>query len=146
VGVVLPMVGLAAHGTSPLVLPQALMGSLAVATVANVITALPDEPADRAADKRSWAVRRGGLGARRDLMWGLPLGYALGGVVLPVSDVVIRAASFALPSIVLLPALMLLPHADARERSACLRFVIICGASVTAAFLAWTLALVLGRG
>ena len=60
VGLVLPLVGFHAQEPSLAAVPLlAFVPSTVLGLAGNVLTSLPDEPADREVGKRTWAVRRG---------------------------------------------------------------------------------------
>lgn len=144
VGVVLPLVGFHAQEPSLGAIPWlALAPSFVLGLAGNVLTALPDEPADREVGKLTWAVRRGVARAARDLVALTALAIVLGGLVLPFPSHVARVAATALPLAALGTALPLLPEDRPRSRRGLLLFMLATGAASTGALVAWTLALVL---
>jgi len=80
VGLVLPMIGFSAHSGTLAGLPWTLMPlMLALSLSCAMATALPDEPSDRIADKRTHAVRAGVSGSQRVIlaMNAMALGWLL---------------------------------------------------------------------
>ncbi len=141
VGLVLPLLGFYAQaGTLDAPWP-AFAPLVLFAFVSNILTALPDAPADRLAKKASWPVRRGEPAARRDALIlsgvGLLLASQLGPPLGASWTVVVP------PSLLLIGALRYAKTADATNRAGCLRFVILTAGGLTMAHLAWALALAL---
>ena len=69
VGLVLPMIGYSAHAGSLAGLPWAMMALLLLLALSCALaTALPDEPSDRAASKRTHAVRVGVRDSQRFIL------------------------------------------------------------------------------
>ncbi|AKF08003.1 prenyltransferase [Sandaracinus amylolyticus] len=144
VGLVLPLVGFHAQEPSLRAIPWlALVPTIVLGLAGNVLTALPDEPADRATSKRTWAVRRGVPRAARDLVALVALAIVLGGIVLPFPTHLARVVATALPLGVLGASLPLLPR-EVMRRSELLVFMIVAGAASTGALVAWTIALACG--
>lgn len=78
VGLVLPLLGWYAQTGELASAPFEVFAALVILGLAsNVLTALPDLAADRAAAKRTWPVRRGPGRARRDALLLVGLGLAL---------------------------------------------------------------------
>jgi len=142
VGLVLPMVGfyLQAGDLSWLPAP-ALVPTYLLGFAGNIVTALPDTPADRAVGKGTWAVRRGERTARRDAL--VLTGLAVGAVpfVGPALPGGWLAVVVLLPAGLLLSALPLIGRADAHDRGACLRFVLFTAGAGGALVLLWAVAL-----
>ncbi len=136
VGVVLPLTafyyqaGSFAALSFASLLPTALLG-----WAGNVVTALPDYPADRAADKRTLAVLVGQRHARAVALAITATAIAVGWMVLPSA-----AVWTLLPLGALIPALRLVPRADAKHQRECLTFVVMVGGAGSVAMLAWTVA------
>ncbi len=105
VGLVLPLLGFYLQAGSVEEAPWALFAPLVLLGFAsNILTALPDVEADRAAGKRSWPVRRGELKARRDAIVLLLVGIVLAKQLappLPAWWLVAPLASIALALVVL---------------------------------------------
>jgi 1,4-dihydroxy-2-naphthoate octaprenyltransferase len=141
VGVVLPLVGFASQrpGLPPL---SALAPSFLLGVAGNVLTAMPDAEADRAADKRTLAARRGPHIAA----WASALLGALA-IVLGASLFARDAATSGWltwpPTLLLLASLTQLRALD-RDRRARLAFVLLGLASGTSGLVAWTVALLAG--
>lgn len=143
VGVVLPLVGFHAQEPSLAAIPwAALAPSLVLGLAGNVLTALPDEPADRDAHKRTWAVRRGVARASRDLVALVALAIVLGALVLPFTSHIARVVATAVPLAALGVAVPLLPEDRPRSPRALSLFMVAIGAASTGALVAWTITLV----
>jgi 1,4-dihydroxy-2-naphthoate octaprenyltransferase len=143
-GVVLPLVGFHAQEPSLAAIPwPALVPPLVLGLAGNVLTSLPDEPADRATGKRTWAVRRGADRSPRDLLALIALAIALGAVLVPFRSDLARVIATALPLCALGIAMPLVPRARPASRSGMLSFMLAAGAASTGALIAWTLAIVL---
>lgn len=137
VGVVLPFLGAAAQGTT---LPWTwLLPSLVLAVGSHWLTAVPDELADRRAEKRTLAVVRGGLFARRAALLAVVLGTALGAVLLPGPT---EARALVVCAVLAASGPAWLVHHDAgpARRRRCLTFVVSLGAAISTAFVGWSLA------
>jgi 1,4-dihydroxy-2-naphthoate octaprenyltransferase len=146
-GVVLPMVGFAAHMGTLEGLPwAALVPAAILGTASNIVTALPDVAADREVDKRTWAVRVGPVAARKHAMLLAATGILATPLVLPTS-----IGQELLPYQA--PGLVLVLLASATWRGAAegdtrgvTRFVVLMGAAISATLVAWSWALVtIGR-
>jgi 4-hydroxybenzoate polyprenyltransferase len=122
----------------PALVPCVLLG-----LASHITTALPDHPADEAVGKRTWPVL---LGQRRARVHSLQLA-ALGALatpfVLPDLPQLGWAAIEAVPVVLLLVNRLGLDRADASDRKACMRFVILNGAAINATMLGWIVALAL---
>jgi len=142
-GVVLPAIGFYVQcgelGRFPAAafIPLFLLGY-----AGNLTTCLPDVPSDRASGKRTYAVRRGQLSARRDSL--IPIAIAA-----CMAPLFARGASaFALGALIGLPLVLLCVnargalHADAKNPPACLRFVTLNAAAIVIAQLCWAVALI----
>lgn len=144
VGLVLPLVGFHAQQPSIGVIPWlALVPSIVLGLAGNVLTSLPDEPADRAVEKRTWAVRRGTPRAARDVLALIAFAIVLGALLVPFPSHVARVAATAIPLGALGTALPVAPSEGPVSRRNLLLFMVACGAASTGALVAWTLALVL---
>lgn len=120
VGFVLPLVGYYAQSGELASAPFAVLAPLVVLGIAsNILTALPDAPADRAAHKRSWPVRRGEDRARSDAL------LLCGGATIACALVMPLAASTR--PIMLAPGLLLLL---AHRSASTVRFVAFAVAAI----------------
>lgn len=143
VGAVLPLFGYYVQVGSLAGFPKGVLAAaVLLAYAGNVATSLPDEPADRASAKRSYAVRMG-LGRARDHAVALTAlagaGLALGTPALSPTARLAVAASIAAP---LALAWRLRRSAVPGERTAMHRFLLALGASFTACWLAPAVALI----
>lgn len=142
VGVVLPLVGFYGQAGTLNVPAAALVPTFVVAVAGNLLTALPDEPGDREAEKRTFAVVWGARPARVVIL--TLMTSAL--LVLPLATPPITKAAMpfvvGLPASLLLGALALLGSADATRRIRCLWFVVLCGGAGAVMQIAWAVALV----
>jgi 1,4-dihydroxy-2-naphthoate octaprenyltransferase len=135
VGVVLPLVGLAAQGapidlrTLAMLVPTFVLG-----VGGNVLTSIPDAEADHAADKRSPAARWGAHRARLASIALHAAGLVLGALLLPIP--LVRSTAVLALGIAVLTA-------SASTRVPTLAFVVLGGATESIAILGWSLALVL---
>jgi 1,4-dihydroxy-2-naphthoate polyprenyltransferase len=146
VGVVLPVVGFYAQSGGFAGLPWlGLIPCFLLGYVGNILTALPDFPGDRAADKRSYPVRFGQFAARRHALELLALALGFGWLVVPnlpwwgIAGIVIA------PMVPVAVAARLLGSADAGNRGECLRFVMLGAGAANLAMFAWMLAALLQR-
>ncbi|WP_181233056.1 prenyltransferase [Enhygromyxa salina] len=138
VGVVLPIIGFYAQAGSFAALPWlGLLPCFLLGYVGNLLTSLPDYPGDRAASKRTYAVRHGQFDARRHALEMLAVAIGFGWLVvdgLPWWGV---AMIIAVPLGPVLAAARLLGSADAGNRGECLRFVFLGAGAANLAMLAW---------
>ncbi|MFK7990928.1 MAG: prenyltransferase [Sandaracinaceae bacterium] len=142
VGVVLPLVGWASMTSRVADAPfEALAPLFLIAFASNILTALPDVEADRAAGKLSWPVRRGERTARRDALVLTGIGVLLATQVGPPLTVEWRVLMAAAPLLSLFIALRWINRADAAQRDACLRFVTLVAGAATLLHLGWAGAL-----
>lgn len=146
VGAVLPLWGFYAQVGSLASFPWiALAPLIALHTIGNVITALPDTPSDARAHKRTWPVRVGERAARGHAL--VSLSVILGGFALVIAS---RQTWTHALLVVIAPAISLaistrwLASADATHRDACLRFVLATAGALGLVQLGWCLALALG--
>lgn len=143
VGVVLPLVGVAAQGHEldasvlPYLAPTFLLG-----VASNWLTSLPDEPSDRASEKHTLAADYGGTVARRATLLLTGAAIAYGCHVLTL-DPKVRGVVLAGSALALTIAAAFTPRAEPTARSALLTFMIAVGAASTLAWLGWTFGLVL---
>lgn len=142
VGVVLPLVGLFAQGGTPTnEVCVALVPTFVLGVAGNVLTSIPDEAADRAADKRSPAARWGGALARRASITLHGLAVLVVALWLPITPS--ERAMFA--TLALLPQLASLFALDPRSRRATLAFVVLGGATESLTILGASAILALGH-
>ena len=140
-GVVLPAIGFYLQcGTLsafplPAFIPLFLLGY-----AGNIVTSLPDVPADRAAGKRSLPVRRGQLAGRVQCLVVIAVAMAASRLVAPAASVYTLGGALLTPLLCLVWAASLVKSAEANQHGACLRFVIACGAAITFTQLAWAFA------
>ncbi|MFO0686863.1 MAG: prenyltransferase [Sandaracinus sp.] len=142
VGVVLPLVGLFAQGgaLTPEVL-RLLAPTFVLGVAGNVLTSLPDEAADRAAQKGSPAARWGGVAAR-----GASIAlHASAVVAMALALPAAPAPRLGLAALALAPQVASLFARDPRSRRATLAFVVLGGATESFAILGASAALALAR-
>jgi 1,4-dihydroxy-2-naphthoate polyprenyltransferase len=141
-GAVLPAVGYVAHAGDLTGLHVAALVPLVVLGAAsNINTALPDAPADREVDKRTWPVRVGLPHARKHSMLAIALGVLTTPLLLPAASQSWLAAC-EVPSLVVLGINALQwRSADPHDRGACTRFVFLNGLAINLAMVMWTIAL-----
>jgi len=142
-GVVLPAIGWVAHAGSLGGLRLESLAPLLVLGIAgNVTTALPDAPADREVDKRTWPVRVGTVAARKHSLLVIALGVLMTPLLLPADASTAWLAACEVPPLLLLAGnAMLWRSADPRATTACSRFVFVNGAAINLAMVLWTAAL-----
>jgi 1,4-dihydroxy-2-naphthoate octaprenyltransferase len=146
VGVVLPIIGYYVQAGSFDALPWlGLLPSFLLAYVSNLLTALPDYPGDRAANKRTYPVRFGQFLARRHALELLAIAVGFGWLVVPNLPWWGVALIITVPMVPILVAARLLGSADAGNRGECLRFVLLGAAAANLAMLAWMLAALISR-
>jgi 1,4-dihydroxy-2-naphthoate octaprenyltransferase len=145
VGAVLPVWGFYAQAGSLEGFPWlALAPRVLLHAIGNVITALPDTPSDARASKRSWPVRVGERAARVHVVLGLALALLGIGLLESTWSGPTRVlAVTALPALSLTASLLWIRDADARSRTACLRFVLATAGALGLVQLAWALSLLL---
>ncbi|HJL15407.1 MAG TPA: prenyltransferase [Sandaracinaceae bacterium LLY-WYZ-13_1] len=144
VGLVLPLVGWYVQSGSIARVPWSAFAPLVVlGFVSNILTALPDAPADAAADKASWPVRRGQARARRDAMVLLGVGLLLITQVGPTLPPVWLGVVLGPPAMAAVAALRWIRRADAERRADCLRFVTLAAGAITLVHVTWSTALFL---
>jgi 1,4-dihydroxy-2-naphthoate octaprenyltransferase len=146
VGVILPVIGFYAQAGSFEALPWlGLLPCFLLAYVGNLLTALPDYPGDRAANKRTYPVRFGQFDARRHALEMLVVAIAFGWLVVPGLPWWGIAAIIAVPLWPVVAAVRLLGSADAGNRGECLRFVLLGAGAANLAMVTWMLAALLQR-
>ncbi|MEZ4379877.1 MAG: prenyltransferase [Nannocystaceae bacterium] len=144
VGVVLPLAGFYAQtGDLSLTAAPPLVPAFILGIAGNILTSLPDYAADRAAGKRSYAVRFGQWHARRHAIELTLFAAVLGHLVIPdfsrALDLIFAAPAIALAIL----GARLLGSADAANPGECQRFVALVGGAGHALLLVWSIALVL---
>jgi len=143
VGLVLPLTAFYAQtGDLSITALPPLAPAFLLAVAGNILTSLPDHPADRAAGKSSYSVRFGPWQARRHAIELTLFAAVLGHLVIPdfsrAWDLV-----FAAPAITLaILGARLLGSADAQNPDECERFVLLVGGAGHVLLAAWSLALV----
>lgn len=143
VGAVLPLTAIYAQSgeISMAVLP-ALLPAMLLGVVGNLVTSLPDAPADAAVDKRSYAVLHGQWRTRRHAIELTLVAALLANMVLPELslplDLLLAAPAVAL----LVIGARLLGSADADNPDECERFVLFVGGAGHVLLITWSLALV----
>lgn len=143
VGAVLPLVGFALQAGSLESAPYAaLIPSVMLGIMGNILTALPDEAADFRSGKRSYPVRLGADKARLHSVLLLAIASVGSIVVLKGFSATWIGAVMVVPAGALVLNLMNYEHADIfRDRSACMRFVTVGAVGGNALLLGWTLVL-----
>lgn len=122
----------------PALVPCVLLG-----LASHITTALPDHPADAAVGKRTWVVLHGPRRARLHSLQLAAIGTLATPLVLPDLPQLGWAAIEAVPVLLLLVNRAGLDRAEASDRKACLRFVILNGAAINLTLLGWIVALAL---
>lgn len=122
----------------PALVPCVLLG-----LASHITTALPDHPADEAVGKRTWVVQYGPRRARAHSLQLLGLGALSTPLVLPDLPQLGWAAIEAGPVLLLLVNRLGLDRAEATDRRACLRFVVLNGAAINLTMIGWIVALAL---
>lgn len=146
VGVVLPIIGFYAQAGSFEALPWlGLLPCFLLGYVGNLLTALPDYPGDRAANKRTYPVRFGQFAARRHALELLAVAIGFGWLMVPELPWWALGMIIAVPLIPVLAAARLLGSADAGNRGECLRFVMLGAGAANLTMLAWMLAALIQR-
>ncbi len=141
-GLVLPLVGFHAQAPSLEAIPWlAFLPTFAMGLSGNILTSLPDEPADRATSKRTWAVRRGVSRASRDTMIGFATAFSLGSFCIPWPSETARALGIALPIGALGIIIPILPRRERPDARALLVFMLAMGAVSTGTLALWTFVL-----
>lgn len=146
VGVVLPVIGFYVQAGRFDALPWlGLAPCFVLGYVGNLLTALPDYPGDRAANKRTYPVRFGQFAARRHALELLSVAAGFGWLVVPGLPWWGVALIVAVPMVPILAAARLLGSADAGNRGECLRFVMLGAAAANLIMVAWMVAALLTR-
>lgn len=141
VGVILPIIGFYGQAGEFAELPWlGLAPCFLLGYVGNLLTALPDYPGDRAANKRTYAVLRGQYEARRHALEMSAVAIVFGWLVVPGLPWWALSLIVAVPLLPVLAARRLLGSADANNRAECLQFVMLGAGASNLAMLAWTLA------
>ncbi|MDC0671364.1 prenyltransferase [Nannocystis radixulma] len=142
-GVLLPLLGFYLQAGSLAAFPWlALVPLFLLGVVGNILTSLPDVPADRQVDKRSYAVSRGQWAARRHSLELLVMATLMGGLVVPGLGT-LAVALLAAPALVLVARCVpLLGSADAEQRDECRRFILLAAGAAHLQCVLWSLALI----
>lgn len=139
VGLVLPLVGFHAQEPSLRAIPWlAFAPTIVMGLSGNILTSLPDEPADRAASKRTWTVRRGVVRASRETMLGFTAAILLASFCLPWPCHGPRALGVALPLGAVGLIVPLLPHTERPTSRELLIFMLAMGGTTTGTLLLWS--------
>jgi len=142
VGVVLPLTAIYAQaGALALELLPPLLPALILGVAGNLLTSLPDHPADRAAEKRTYAVRHGPFRARRHAIELILVAALLANLVLPELSLPLDLALAAPAAALLYLGARLLGSADAENRGECERFVLLVGGAGHVLLITWSIAL-----
>lgn len=145
VGVVLPLMGWYAQAGSFDAFPWAALAPMFLLGFAsNITTALPDEPADRACDKRTWPVRYGTRRARKHSLQLLALAVFMTPFVLPGEPKWVWACIEAGPVLALLASLRNLNRAEPDAPRHCRNFIILHGLAANLLMLGWAAAALAG--
>lgn len=146
VGVVLPIIGFYVQAGSFEALPWlGLAPSFLLGYVGNLLTALPDYPGDRAAQKRTYPVRFGQFVARRHALELLAVAAGFGWLVVPNLPWWGVALILGVPMLPIFAAARLLGSADAGNRGECLRFVFLGAGAANLTMVVWMLAVLFSR-
>src|SRR5690606_9745911 len=127
---------------SPLGMPwPALLSPVLLGVASNILTALPDAPADVVVGKRTFPVRRGEAHGRVKAL----VFITVAGAAPLFGHRDMRDAWFlggsAVAAVLVALAASQIGRADAANRRACLMFVLLAGAAIQALFVGWTGAL-----
>ncbi len=138
VGVVLPVIGYYAQAGGFGSLPWlGLAPCFLLAYVGNLLTSLPDYAGDRAAQKRTYAVRFGQFSARRHALEMLAVAVLFGWLVVPHLPWWALILVLGIPLVPLWMAARSLGTADADNPRECLRFVMLGVGASNLAMFAW---------
>ncbi|MBW2461820.1 MAG: prenyltransferase [Deltaproteobacteria bacterium] len=147
VGVILPTFAYYMQTGSLDAMPMEVLGAtFLLGYGGNVTTALPDYPADRKTNKRTVPVRLGELQARWVSLAVLATASFMAldtGPELPLTTAMMVASG---PLVLLLLNIPGIGEANADNRRACMRFVILNAGAINALLIAWTVALLLRAG
>lgn len=142
VGVVLPLFGYYLQTREIDVVPWvAFVPSFLLGYGGAVTVALPDQPSDLAGEKRSFPVRYGQRAGRVGSMIAIAAAAACSKLVLPHAATALLVVAIVVPLGVLSLNLRGIPDADAEDRAACRRFVIVNQIAIYATLLVWIVAL-----
>lgn len=92
---------------------------------ANVASSLPDTPSDRECGKRTYPVRKGEQSARRDALVIITAGAIVAPMTGPSLPLVARALMIGPAALMVAMSAKLVPSADATDRAACKRVVML---------------------
>ena len=140
-GLVLPLIGfyLQCGDFLPSMI-KTLIPAVLLGWAGNVVTALPDAPADRQAQKRTYPVRHTQRRARRDALLVIAGAVIATPWVIPRATTATYAVIISAPLALLAAALPLVRSADATRPQECLRFVVLAAAAISVAQVAWAVA------
>jgi 1,4-dihydroxy-2-naphthoate polyprenyltransferase len=142
VGVVLPAAGFYVQCGSLAPLPwPALFPPFLLGWAGNLLTSLPDYPSDRRTGKRTLAVRRNPLAARRSALFAIGIAACAAPLIVPRAHPAIHLALCAPPIACVLAAARLLGVAEAEQREACRRFITLAATGANLGLVGWTIAL-----
>lgn len=142
--VVLPLLGFYLQCGDLRIFPwPALVPCVLLGLASHITTALPDHPADEAVGKRTWAVLYGPRRARGHSLQIAALGVLATPFVLPDMPQLGWLAVEAVPVLLLLINRRAIDRAEASDRKAMTRFVILNGAAINLAILGWIAGLAL---
>lgn len=139
IGVVLPLLGAAAQGGFASVRWEWFLPPFLLSVAGHWVTSIPDELADRRADKRTLAVVLGGLVTRRAALALVTAAAVAGWLLMPGSELG-RTLVLGLVLAATLPAWALHRDAGPTARARCLMFVVSLGGAITTAFVGWSIA------
>jgi len=143
-GVTLPLGGYYGQAGSFSGFPWAALLPLWVLGFAgNIVTALPDEPSDRRADKRSWPVLRGYVAARRHAVALIAVGVGLTYFVGPPLSLGARLLVVGLPLAALAVSLLFIGRAEPSRKGTMLAFLTLLGGAISLVWVTWSVALFL---
>ncbi len=118
--------------------PEAFVPVVLFGFAGNIVTALPDEAADRGVEKASWPVRFGLVRSRKHALQLSALAIVTAPFVLPDTlDRMWLAAVEIVPLAVLAVAALTWRSAAADDRAGLVRFVLLCVGAVELAMLGW---------
>jgi 1,4-dihydroxy-2-naphthoate octaprenyltransferase len=145
VGIVLPVFAYYMQAGDLLSLPATALGAtFLLGYGGNVTTALPDFVADERANKRTLVVRLGELPARWVSLALLATACFFPFDTGPRLATTVATIVAAPPLVLLLANIPAIGRANARDRSAVIRFVLLNGAAINLLLVAWSIAIVEG--
>ncbi len=143
VGIVLPVFAYYMQAGDLAALPTATLGAtFLLGYGGNVTTALPDFPADARANKRTIVVRLGELPARWISLALLATACFFPFDTGPPLSTVVAMIVATPPLVLLLANIPGIGRANARDRDAVIRFVLLNGAAINLLLIGWSIAIV----